>query len=226
MLFEYELQDAPILCFSCAYIYSVVEPEATHFTCPECGFEIEDHRYREFYRHAFYASRYGVQYRDYYQTAEPDAPKPSLLPLGEISTFVALAIASGLIGNASSDAVKAAIRKILEQRQKTNEPERFNFTEDEIEKLIEYLIDYEDGFSKLPERIRHAIVEEMISDAAGDNPVIAQKLATLLFEQEKPSPSAKQQAVVLYRELGRRASARAKKRPNTPSWKFWDKAGS
>ena len=137
-----------------------------------------------------------------------------------------MAVASGVIGNASHEAVKAAIRKIFQQRDKTKEPERFNFSESEIETLIEYLIDYEDGFSKLPERVRHAIVEEIISDAAGDNLVIAQKIAKLIFERESPSPSAKRQAVVLYRELGRRVAVRAKKRPNTPAWKFWDKAGS
>ena len=226
MLFEYELQEAPTLCFSCASIYSPADLSAERLTCPVCGFGIERNRYREFYRHAFYAARYGIQYREYYDQAEPDAPKPSLLPLGEISTFVALAVASGVIGNASHEAVKAAIRKIFQQRGKTKEPERFNFTESEIETLIEYLIDYEDGFSKLPERVRHAIVEEIISDAAGDNLVIAQKIAKLVFERENPSPGAKQQAVVLYRELGRRAAVRAKKRPNTPAWKFWDKAGS
>jgi hypothetical protein len=226
MLYESELQDAHILCFSCARIYDMPADEAGELRCPECGFIVPHERYREFYRHAFYAARYGVQYREFYDQEDEATLKPSLVPLGELGTFIALAVASGVLGNASYDLAKVALKRILSQRELCKDQDNVTFAEEDIEKLISYLVDYEDGFSQLPERIRHEIAEEILGDAAGDNPAIAKRLAELLFENSPPSEANKRQAIILYRELARRASVRAKKKPNRPAWRFWQKARS
>ena len=227
MLYESELEKAPILCFSCASIYERPAQKLTIIICPECGFSTTYERYREFYRHAFYAVRYGIQYREFYEHQDKKSSlKPFLTSLGELSTFIGLAIASGVLGNAAYDGVKIAVKRILSQREKCKGHERVNFTDTEIEKLISYLVDYEDGFSKLPEKIRHEIAEEILGDSAAENPAIANKLTKLLFESNNPSQANKRQAVILYRELGRRSAVRARKSPNRPAWSFWGRTGN
>lgn len=96
------------------------------------------------------------------------------------------------------------------------------FSEQEVKQLIDYVSDYEAGFRSLPERVRNDIIEEILGDSAAENPKIAGKLGKLLFENETPSKSSKQQAMILYRELARRSKKRSQKAPNKPSWKFWD----
>ncbi len=227
-LFEDEYQRAPVLCFRCAVVYA--RPEApTVLRCPECDFSVEDARYRSFYRHAFYAARYGIQYRRDAESRSLDESQESkphfcLGPLGELATFVALAIASGVLGNASWEAVRFAIGKIISQRERCA-PTAREFSAEDIEKLIEYISDYEDDFSRLPPGVKEHIMEEIIADSAGDNPAISKRIGDLLFTGQPPTEAKKRQATILYRELARRARVRSLKRPERPAWKFWDRGG-
>jgi len=220
-LYVIEYKESKALCFSCADVFDKAG-ESKYISCPQCGFSIEEKRYREFYRHAFYALRYGFQYRRQIEQDQDKEDKVhfNLSPLGELATFIALAAASGVLGNAAWAGVKLAIKKIIKQN-KSVENER-TFSDSEIEQLIAYISDYEDGFKNLPEKVQNDITEEILGDAAAENPIIADKLAKLLFKNETPTESSKRQAMILYKELGRRSSKRSQKRPSTPGWRFWD----
>ncbi len=223
LLYESEYEKARVLCFGCAAIF---EPESKEgsLTCPECAFSIDEKRYREFYRHAFYALRYGYQYRKHVEEDESEDLHYFLPFLGDVATFIALAAAAGVIGNATTAGAKYAIKRIRDQvGSEARENPAIPVGEEEVEKLIAFISDYEDGFENLPDRIKEGIIEEILADAGAENPVIANKLAKLLFENPEPTEKTKRQAMILYRDLARRSKNRSQKRPSTPNWEFWNR---
>lgn len=224
LLYQEEFDHAPSLCFNCARIFRS-EPVAD-LQCPECSYQISRKRYEDFYRYAFYAARYGIQYRSYYEGSEPPYAKPMLANLGELGAFVAIAAISGVIGNAAWDAVKHAIVKVLAQRESCRDHHRLKFGPEDVEKLIEYVVEYDRGFKSLPESIQSNLMEEIIGDAAAENEVLSKRLLELTMTEGERSPEQKRQAVLLYRELVRRSMARSAKRPSRASGSFWTRANS
>jgi len=102
-----------ILCLACASLFEPGKDEKLR--CPDCGTLVARDRYERLRRYPDRITRFGFQYRALYQE-ELDAgvleSRAFVLPLHEVFTFVALAILSGVVGNAAYAAVEAAIKRI------------------------------------------------------------------------------------------------------------------
>jgi len=159
--------------------------------------------------------RYGYQYRKHYENGAE--AKPYLQHLDDVLVFVGMIIVSGIVQGASWDAIKVTLRKFT----KKNSPQ-YDFSSQEIEEMISYIVDYESGFQKLPESTRNEILEEMIGDAAAENPKISKKLMLLMSQPD--SPQRRKRAEILYRELVRRHTAKNKSLPpKSKTNSFWNK---
>ena len=93
------------ICFHCANIYE--SKETDWLCCPECGYRVSSRRYHLIVDRAREAVDYGYQYRLKYEedfAAEGAITKHyALTPFNEFLTFVAVAAASGIVGNLSTD---------------------------------------------------------------------------------------------------------------------------
>jgi hypothetical protein len=89
---------------------------------------------------------------------------------GEILNFVALAIASGIIGNLSTDAVKKVFSKIvtyLRQSKKNHEDDvltGFLESPEKIKKFAEYISAYYDEYDGADTKTKNAILEEVFAE--------------------------------------------------------------
>ncbi|MDD2699702.1 MAG: hypothetical protein PHH36_00560 [Sideroxydans sp.] len=222
LIADNEYRKTRILCLSCAAILHG-DKTAPSIICPDCGTTINLKQQFEIYRYAFYCLRYGYQYRQYYEERTDSKIKPFLAPLGEMATFIAIAAISGVIGNATYDALKKAVQKLISQESKCEaKNDRFLPTNEEFEQFFNYLTDFHNGFSSAPEFIREAIFEEMLGDAAAESPQLADRLLELLGKEQ--SKSKEIQVTAIYRELVRRQKARVLKKPNiSPHAKMWEK---
>lgn len=86
-----------------------------------------------------------------------------------ILVFAAAAAASGVIGNAAYDLIKAAIRKILacaaESRKQPKERTVQILTqEEEFQQFLSYLEEFYQGMRNVDQRIREEILEEVFAD--------------------------------------------------------------
>jgi len=209
----YERNQESLLCFECGHIDQ--DSEINRDLCSACGASRNLRLHTHYYRYAFYAMRYGYQYRKHYQSGS--GAKPYLQHLDDVLVFVGMIIVSGIVQGASWDAIKVTLRKFT----KKNAPQ-YDFSSQEIEEMISYVVDYESGFQKLPESTRNEILEEMIGDAAAENPKISNKLMLLMSQPD--SPQRRKRAEILYRELVRRHTAKNKSLPPKSKTKsFWSK---
>ena len=85
----------------------------------------------------------------------------------EILNFIGVAVASGIIGNLSTDIVKKVINKIgtyLRQNRKNQEDDALiDFLEsaDKIKRFAEYISAYYDEFDEVDIKTKNAILEEV-----------------------------------------------------------------
>lgn len=117
------------------------------------------------------ACEYGYQYRRVfeadYAAAGKCAGRYQLHTLSEFMAFAAIAAASGVVGNASYDLIKAVLLKLWKQAQQNREPKESLLSElFESEagrrRFLEYIHDYTNGFVRLRNRAVKAAIEEEI----------------------------------------------------------------
>ncbi|MDX1432937.1 MAG: hypothetical protein R3286_10860 [Gammaproteobacteria bacterium] len=155
MLYEEQLSLAPILCLQCATYF--VTGERGPDRCPDCGAAMEAKVYEEWFRHAFYAVRFGIQYRSQGEVApagpqpagasrqggEETTGKPFLPPLVEVYTFLAMAAIGYLNGGANRELSKRAMRRIIENWNSiSGDAERLDYAEADVDGFIDSIERY------------------------------------------------------------------------------------
>lgn len=145
MLYEEQLSLAPILCLQCGTFY--VSGEDGQDPCPDCGEELPEGTYEEWFRHAFYAVRFGYQYRSHNEPGpQPSADgglKPFLPPLTEVFTFMGMAAIGFLNGGADRRLSRDAIRKILDNwNVMSGEHERLVLSDEDVDAFIDCIEGY------------------------------------------------------------------------------------
>jgi hypothetical protein len=223
MLYLDQLFSSPVLCMNCAKLNS--RAEALSSICVECNATLDQRIHDDMFRYAFYAARYGYQYRNYYERSNNGHPtgKPMLGSLDPIFTFIGIAAISGIIGGAAHDLVKHAITRILaQQRDGQNSENIIEWTESDIERYIEDISDYHKDLRGIQETIRNDLVEEMLGDAAAENPRISRQL-TKIMARSTITKRDKKKAAKLYMRLASEISRKTKRIPRVPpgaeAWK-------
>ena len=144
MLYEEQYALAPILCLQCATYFAPGEVGVD--ACPECGANTDVKTYEEWFRHAFYAVRYGYQYRNYRESStslSDTQTRPFLPPLDEVFTFMGIAAIGGINGSASIAVSRKAIHRILANWNSISDAnEQIVFSDPEIERFIEFIAGY------------------------------------------------------------------------------------
>jgi len=145
MLYEEQLSLAPILCLQCGTFY--VSGEQGQDPCPDCGEEILESTYEEWFRHAFYAVRFGYQYRSHNEPGpqghDRAGLKPFLPPLTEVFTFMGMAAIGFLNGGADRRQSRDAIGKILANwNVMSGEQEQLTLSQDEVDAFIDCIEGY------------------------------------------------------------------------------------
>lgn len=114
MRFEPEITE--FICFNCANLFA--DTREVILICPECGNAIDRTAHEKLLEYAADAVEYGYHYRQIYEEdlKQGDIEGANAIVFDDIWMFVALAGLSGVIGNATYDAIRLAIRKISERR--------------------------------------------------------------------------------------------------------------
>lgn len=172
------------MCFACAEIYESNNEQT--LVCPNCGNKIEVDKYELFMRDAREAVYFGWEYRLKYEKELEEKGRIDthyyLEQCEEIFNFIALAVASGIVGGFAYDVVKKVIRKIADfVKHKGNKEEKskiFDLIEKEenMKLFIQYIDEYYTCFENINEEVRNAIFEEMVVDkmsATLENIIIA-----------------------------------------------------
>ena len=156
------------ICFHCASIYETEDGEI--LTCTVCGKRILLSEYEKVMQGISQAVFGGWTCRAEYEGAEDDGKRYYTEPCGEILNFVAVAVASGLIGNMSYDIVKKVFGKIvsyLKRSKKNCEDETlaaFLESPEKIKKFSEYISAYYDEYEGADAKTKNAIMEEVFVD--------------------------------------------------------------
>ena len=156
MLYEEQLSLAPILCLQCGTFY--VSGEDGQDPCPDCGEVLAEDTYEEWFRHAFYAVRFGYQYRSHNDpaapTSDPGVMKPFLPPLTEVFTFMGMAAIGFLNGGADRSRSRDAIRKILGNwNVMSGEQERLELSDEDVDGFIDCIEGYFKDVSGIKDEI-------------------------------------------------------------------------
>lgn len=160
------------ICFACANIHNEVKSKI--IICPYCGNRESIEEYELVLEKAREAVHYGWNYRLKYEKDLKEKGRIDthyfLEQYEEIFNFIAVAIASGVIGGFAYDVVKKVIIKILKfVKENGNEKEKSKIfslvdSDEDMRKFIEYIDEYYTCFDKIDDEVRSAIFEEMIVD--------------------------------------------------------------
>lgn len=160
------------ICFACANIHNEVDSQI--IACPYCGNRESIEEYEIVLNKAREAVHYGWNYRLRYEKDLKEKGRIDtyyfLEQSEEILNFIAVAIASGVIGGFAYDVVKKVITKILEFIKKNGNEEEKNKifslvdNDEDMRKFIEYIDEYYTCFEKVDDEVRNAIFEEMVVD--------------------------------------------------------------
>lgn len=160
------------ICFACATIYEAQNTDV--LLCPHCGHQISLSEYEKVLSDVRSAVHYGWNYRLAYEKQLQEEGQIRthyyLVPYEEIINFVALAIASGIIGGFAYDVVKKVINKISEfsknRGHKEDTEKLFALIENEenMKKFMLYIDEYYSCFETADATVRSAILEEMLVD--------------------------------------------------------------
>ena len=160
MLYEEQLSLAPIVCLQCGTFF--VTGERGPDRCPDCGAGMDARVYEEWFRHAFYAVRFGIQYRSHgdldpsgvlkggqrgqgRDAGDESTGKAFLPPLLEVYTFMAMAAIGYLNGGANRELTRRAVGRILENWNSiSGEAERVDLSEGEVDGFLDSIQRYFD----------------------------------------------------------------------------------
>jgi len=102
-----------IVCPACAAVRS--DSGRVVLVCPECGFRLGRARYDRMIEAARDAARLGHVYREVYKRDKGAEHRDYYIGVDDALVFAALAALSGVIGNATYDAIKAFIARLKKQ---------------------------------------------------------------------------------------------------------------
>lgn len=156
------------ICFYCASIYEAEDKEV--LVCPICGKSISVAEYERIMQGMRQAVFGGWTCRIQYENEKNEGKRYYTEQCGEILNFVAIAVASGVIGNVSYDIVKKVLNKLklyVDREKRNREDERvsdFLDSSDKIKKFSEYISAYYDEYERADEKTKNAIMEEVFVD--------------------------------------------------------------
>jgi hypothetical protein len=158
-----------ILCLQCAHVYQTDAGETLE--CSECGMTMLRYQYEKLIQYSREAAGFGHIYRTMYEAAKKqgDRNTRAQIQLHDAWAFAALAVLSGIIGNASFETVKLVIRKLLAAfKEETTNAKRRSFAalqdDAEISRFLANLTDFTSGMKEIDPWVKNVIVEEMIAD--------------------------------------------------------------
>ena len=156
------------ICFHCASIYEAEDKEL--LVCPICGKSIQTSEYERIMQSMRQAVFGGWTCRIQYENEKDEGKHYYTEQCGEILNFVAIAVASGVIGNVSYDIVKKVLNKfkLYVDRGKRNCEDAmvsdFLDSSEKIKKFSEYISAYYDEYERADEKTKNAIMEEVFVD--------------------------------------------------------------
>lgn len=152
-----------ILCLACATIFASGRGKIGR--CPKCGWSVNVSDYHELFAEAGRVLRFGVLYRIVFEKdLEEDGEVRSMACLHEAPQwliFCALAVLSGIIGNASYAAVKRVIHRVLPKDDSARHYTTIvSFDDVQIHRLMTFARDYLDGLRSVSPELRELVAEE------------------------------------------------------------------
>ena len=200
------------ICLSCGTVRAETPADGT--ACPDCSFVFDSARHARVVSFARRAVRYGYQYRRIYERdieSGVDDRRHYAEKLNEVYTFIALAILSGILGNASYDAVKAAIRRIRATYPALCE-QLWEKLAAEREILGQYLLDIAARPRLIPRPVLMAIIDEVVVELAQEAPETDDPDYLKTFAESHSSQDAYD---AFYQAHQRRLRAAVEKAPST-----------
>lgn len=206
-----------ILCLACANV-SAFNAQAT--TCPHCSAGIDPAAFHRFYMYATDALRYGHQYKDYYSEQDQsnigDHVHACLAELPAVYKFIAVAIASGIIGGASWELTKSAVIRVVAQFSRSDagivirqEP---TIDSGELDRLAHDIEGYAQGMRHVSLPLSRLILEEIYADNTGQYFDEVEEIHKLLARPKKTEKNRKR-AAKLQKRLIRKIVSTKLRRP-------------
>jgi hypothetical protein len=148
------------ICPHCAQILAAPANDI----CPECSAPISDVQQRLLVEFAREVVHFGHEYRELYEREDSDRYRFYLPQAPDWLAFISLAVLSGILGNASYDIVKRAVRRIVAQVNRDHE-KAINVVDDAfLRKLDTQFREYMSGLEKVSPNVRAAILDEIMVD--------------------------------------------------------------
>lgn len=215
------------ICFHCASIYEAEDREL--LVCPICGKSIPISEYERIMQGIRQAVFGGWTCRIQYENEKDEEKYYYTEQCGEILNFVAIAVASGLIGNASYDIVKKVLNKLrlyAGRRKRSREDEivsDFLDSPEKIKRFSEYISAYYDEYEGADEKTQNAIMEEVFVEQVSDiiDELIKTKHKEIDVEKVmEDSPHTKEEIMKMVLEIRKRVHT---KRPEEKDFRgFWE----
>ena len=202
-----------VLCVGCAAMS--LDRGLAILVCPQCGFRIGRKRYRRLVDYAHDAALYGHVYPERYKRDRDEGrgDRRYFIEIGEALVFAAVAALSGVIGNATYDAIKLFISRLRDQGiddAQLKEP-KINLFIQNVQKF--YLEHTSDRYICELEPVKRQVLEEVIARiAAGAEELGETAAAQRLRETVDEFPSQEREKIPKRREFKGVASSL----PQTP----------
>lgn len=203
------------ICFYCASIYETEDKEL--LVCPICGKSIQISEYERIMQSMRQAVFGGWTCRIQYENEEDEGKRYYTEQCGEILNFVAIAVASGLIGNVSYDIVKKVLSKLklyVDRGKRNCEDDMvsdFLDSSEKIKKFSEYISAYYDEYEGADEKTKNAIMEEVFVDQVSNiiDGLIKMKHKEIDIEKvTEESPHTKEEIMRMVLEIRNRVNAK------------------
>lgn len=142
------LSSEPVFCLGCA---SVLPPfTEQELVCPRCGHRMTSKGYRQILEIAYSAARYGYQYRRQHESDRANGITGRHYYLVELSRpfeWIALAIVSGVLGNAAWEVIKIVVQRAVDYaNENRNSLKDFELkildSPDKMEEFTQYVKEY------------------------------------------------------------------------------------
>lgn len=213
-----------LLCLTCGSL-NERSTQSIAQVCRECDGSLEPEQLLRLYEYAAEVYYYGRQYRVYYERAYEhgdNPPKPHLGFDGEAFAWAMLAALSGVLGNASYDAIKAVISKVRADISSGRVVSKdytplLELTDAQLGELMDAARTYCNGMDGLTKEVQAAIIEEIVANTVTHDPALAEEMAKLM-ERKNIKPKHRKRFV----ELLRNALVRPKYRNKPQSGAFND----
>jgi uncharacterized OB-fold protein len=178
-----------ILCLGCAHVFLPKKVRSAHSAvCPECGRSTSLSEFDELYGDAARVLRYGHLYRAIFERQTKERSEiTSMASLADAPywlVFATVAALSGIIGNASYDLIKHAIRRLQRSHPERSHYGRVRLKSDQdIEVFIRHTREYVDDLPDVNDRVRALIREEERADVHGKRTAEAMKGVDIADEE-------------------------------------------